>query len=402
MSKRKQEIEMRMSEIREAVNAPEEPENMAELRAEYVKLEQEWRLVQDNETDDAEDEFIGNLSPERAEIRRLAEQVELRRYMQVAVTEVRLDGAEAELNAALELRGAAGTMVPWEALAPIEVRVDAVTNAPSDIPRSTAPIIDRVFAGGGASFLGVAMPSVPSGERLYTHMSAGATAEPKSKAASVDAAAATFTPTTFKPIRLTARYLWNVEDAAELSGMESALRGDLREALKEKMDDQILNGNGTAPNVAGFFATKANGGLGDVANPGTVVTAESMIQSYASQVDGRYAKMQSDTRFLIGATTFAKLSALVQGNAYVFDRYQDRTRVSALVPAAAANVQQAIAAKVGAPGMYAIAPVWQGVELIRDQVTKAESGQIALTAIALWNFGIIRAEGFNRLKFKLA
>ncbi len=52
--------------------------------------------------------------------------------------------------------------------------------------------------------------------------------------------------------------------------------------------------------------------------------------------------------------------------------------------------------------MNAVAPVWEGVQLIRDEVTAAAKGQIAVTAVALWGFKILRSDGFERLRFKVA
>lgn len=43
----------------------------------------------------------------------------------------------------------------------------------------------------------------------------------------------------------------------------------------------------------------------------------------------------------------------------------------------------------GPPGA-AVQPVWEGIDLIVDEVTAAADGEIILTAIALANFAIIR------------
>lgn len=403
--KRKQEIEVRLSEIREAVNAPEEPDNMAELRAEYVKLEKEWRSLAEAEGETA-DEPAETEDAEQRELRELEAKVEFRNYLTAAANNRHVSGAEKELNEALQVRSAGGVVVPWEALLPqdadVEERQDAVTPAPAVYGRMQRPIIPRVFATGIANFLGIGMPTVGVGEQVYTYLSAGADAEIKAKDAEVDADAATFTPKQFNPLRLTARYLFRVEDTAALAGMEPALRGDLRMALQEKMDSEIVNGAGGADEIKGLLAVAANGGLADVADPAAVVNAARLVDTYAALVDGRYAKAQADIRMAIGAATFAKVASLTLGDAWAFDRYAAQTRVEALLPAAAANVQQAIAAKTRAPGLYAVAPVWQGVELIRDPYTNAAKGQIALTAVALWNFGIVRPNGFVRVKFKLA
>ena len=52
--------------------------------------------------------------------------------------------------------------------------------------------------------------------------------------------------------------------------------------------------------------------------------------------------------------------------------------------------------------MNAVAPVWEGLRLIRDEVTQAAAGQIQVTAVALYNFKVLRPEGFVRTKIKVA
>ena len=48
--------------------------------------------------------------------------------------------------------------------------------------------------------------------------------------------------------------------------------------------------------------------------------------------------------------------------------------------------------------------VWaQGVSLVvRDEFTRANRGEIRLQAIGLWDFAILRSDGFESLKFLLA
>ena len=57
---------------------------------------------------------------------------------------------------------------------------------------------------------------------------------------------------------------------------------------------------------------------------------------------------------------------------------------------------------MGASGANAICPVWDGMFMIRDEITGRKSGQIALTVGMLGGFDILRAGGFDRLKFKVA
>ena len=85
------------------------------------------------------------------------------------------------------------------------------------------------------------------------------------------------------------------------------------------------------------------------------------------------------------------------------DRLMELTagvRVSAHVPAPATNRQDAVIRR----GMSttATAPVWEGVTIIPDEVTKAKAGQIVITAVMLFAMKVLRtgagpfaACGFN-------
>ena len=69
-------------------------------------------------------------------------------------------------------------------------------------------------------------------------------------------------------------------------------------------------------------------------------------------------------------------------------------RVSAHVPGEAGNKQDAVIRL----GMRrdAVAPIWEGVNLIVDEVTLADEGQVKLTAVMLYAFKILRADGFYK------
>ena len=79
-----------------------------------------------------------------------------------------------------------------------------------------------------------------------------------------------------------------------------------------------------------------------------------------------------------------------------------RTMASANIPAVASMFQEGIIARMGAAGANAVCPTWDGLFMIRDEITGRKSGQIALTVGMLAGFDILRAGGFDRLKFKVA
>ena len=91
------------------------------------------------------------------------------------------------------------------------------------------------------------MPTVPSGETLYPILSAGHTPAMTAAGTARDATAATFATVTAEPKRLTGRYLVRIEDMAKFAQLEVSLRNDLRLAMTNSMDNQVINGPGGTP-----------------------------------------------------------------------------------------------------------------------------------------------------------
>ena len=49
-----------------------------------------------------------------------------------------------------------------------------------------------------------------------------------------------------------------------------------------------------------------------------------------------------------------------------------------------------------------VAPIWEGVTLIPDEVTQAKKGEIVITAVLLHAVKIIREEGFYKQQVQVA
>jgi len=409
-----QKIQVRMSEVRQRLNelAGDEKADGAEvdaLAAELGTLETRYRAATVAEAHEAEkaeheaEKAKGAEAPETRELAELRGRVELRDYLLETAKGRPAEGAAQEYRQAIMGEHAREGVIPWETLLPVEPeeRADAATTAPTTIQGNQRGIIARVFARSAAAFLGVAMPRVPVGASLFPVMTAGATATMAEAGAAKDAEAATFKVETLEAIRLTARYLFRVEDLAKLRGMEDALRADLRAAMSDAMDAQVLAGDGTAPNVAGFLNA-----LTAPEDPAAVATFASILAAQVAGVDGKHAHGLGDVRMLVGPATY-KLAAgkfNAAGDVASTDylaQHSGGVRTSANVPAPASNVQGAITYSTGGAGS-AIAPVWEGLELIRDPYTNAASGEIAVTAIALWAFKIVRTAPYAWQKFKLA
>lgn len=423
-----QRIALRLSEARQTLNGLIEERNKApetapsteavskmdEATRTVTRLETEYRAAVVRESGDeqraeAENQVETRQDEDEAEsreVRRLLIRSSLVPFLVEAVDGQPLEGAEKEVRAAILGDDAKAGRVPFDMLLPPpdivrpeEHRADVVTPvaAAALADGSQASVLERVFARSVAARLGVAMPSVPAGSAVYPIMTGGTTAAQAADGTTVDAAAGSFTGHTLDPIRLTAAYLFNMRQTLQLSGFEAILRRDLRAVLTDKMDDQVLNGDSNAPNVTGFFSE-----LPAATAAAAKVTWPVFLQHFTGMVDGLNAYNLSDLVSIVGKETFEATTALFNANAgqptesayeYVRSRIGGMSVSSRI---AFANKKQTnIVALTSYPGRNAVAPIWRGLELIRDPYSGAAAGQVRLTAIQFWNFKVLRETGWK-------
>ena len=416
----KQKLELRLSEIRTRLNEISGLEGEAftdeirtesdTLAVEFRDTESRWRsaTIADSENNgDGEVRRVEDDGSESAEIRQLSDKVELRRYLDAAASRGSLDGAESELNAALQIR-TAGVSVPWQAIVPrrlervVEARVDGTVILPADgVQTIERDFVGQVFAGGAADFLGVRFDSVPVGEASHFVLTVGATAKHKLPGENVSATGPSIEGKVLEPHRLTAAYNLRVEDLARSQNLEEALRQDLSGALREAMDAAVINGAVDGPK--GLLNTLTAPGA-----PTEEIEYAEVIKLAATGVDGRFARNLLQVRMLLGSATYQKIAGsfnsdgTMTGSDYLIQR-SGGLAASALIPDASSDIQKGVLARMEAPG-NAVAAVWeQGVSLVvRDEFTRASKGEVRLTAIGLWDFAILRSKGFESLKFRLA
>ena len=324
--------------------------------------------------------------------RPLSDRAEVRAYLTEAITGQAVTGAEAELRK--EALGADSYgMLPLEMLMPpvTEERVDAATTAPTDIQGNMQSVAARVFSRGVSAFLGVNMPTVPSSESIYPILSAGHTPAMTAAGTAHDATAATFATVTAEPKRLTGRYLVRIEDMAKFAQLEVSLRNDLRLAMTNAMDSQVLNGTSdTAPNINGFL----NQLTAPTPAPSAVLTFGDMLAAHVSAVDGLYATTLQECRMIIGPATYgvAAQKFTSRGDVASSDYLLARSgglRSTALIPEPDSTNKRQHGIVHGVGGVNrAFAPVWSGIQLIKDPYTGAASGTVSITAHMLWDFVI--------------
>ena len=129
----------------------------------------------------------------------------------------------------------------------------------------------------------------------------------------------------------------------------------------------------------------------------------------ASHIDGLHASTPGGVRALVGPATMRHMAATFASNedatsalTYVGREYGG-VRATRRIADPASNIQQAVIRRGNPAGdRVAVAPVWMGVEFIRDPYTAAGKGQVVITATALVGGVVILRSGcFVQDSFRL-
>ena len=401
-----QKIALRLSEVRTRLNEVsglEGDDFTPEIRAESEKLQGEYKdletrhraaIVSEGEPVETRKADTG----EGREMRELVGKAAISGIFDAALSGAQATGAEAELQKELKL---AGNSVPLALLRRhddgegIEHRTTGVTPVPAagSIGATQSEIIPAVFPEGAVAFLGIPQPTVPVGERVYSVLSTSAAPGTPAKGAEQGHSAAAFTAAVLSPGRIQASLFFAREDRARLAGLNEALRSNLSEALGDELDQQVLTGtNGllTGTNLANNTASAAD----------TFATYRSRFAF--GLVDGKYAMTTGDLRLLVGSATYSHAASVYRGNNSDLDALASLmaatggVRVSANVTAVSGNKQNVIIRRGGRQD--AVTPIWEGITLITDEVTQAKAGEIVITAVMLFAFKVLRADGFNKVQ----
>lgn len=429
-----QKLQLRASEIRSRLNElngtesldDEARSEMDRLTSEYQDVERRSRaamIAEDTETRNAADKFAAATDGESAEVRSLRQRVSIRDYLTPAQAGIGIMGAAKEFNAALECRAASedgGVCVPWAMLeteSPLEMRADAsTTTAALDGPETQRPILQRLFGSKGLlEYLGVRFDGVPAGKTEWPLLTGGTAPAQTKEDAAHDAAAATFATTTLKPKRLTGRYRFTLEQAAQVSGIEAALRRDLAAAVDAAMCQTIVNGeepDGTNPQrIQGFLDKIAAPSPAPTAAP--AFAAGASIAGSSAVIDGLHASRESEVKVVIGPASYRLLAGVVGSGSDMAITEALRTRsgglmASPFIPAPAGDIQAGLLHGAGPNGGGpmargdSVAALWGGsVSLIRDPYSGAAAGRVALTWNALWDATVaFRSAAYARISIK--
>ena len=179
--------------------------------------------------------------------------------------------------------------------------------------------------------------------------------------------------------------------------MGEALRMNLSDALADKMDQQILVGT--------------EGLLTGTKLPNHNSSAQATYTHYRNElaygrVDGTFAGSVGDLKIVMGAASYGHAASQFRsanaGDRAALEDLMSVTggvKVSAHVPGVASKKQLAVIRLGMRRDM--VAPIWEGVTLIPDEVTKASRGQIVITAIMLHAVKILREAGFYKQQLQV-
>ena len=327
-------------------------------------------------------------SSEGREFRSLLDKASVGQIFDAALSKGSVDGANAELQ---QHYGLEPNQIPLSMLVKNwpsdDLETRAATEAPSDVGTVQNSIIPYVFPQSAASYLGVDQPTVGVGEQVYSVLTKKLDVHTPIEGGDAAETTGTFSADVLTPARIQAAFEYSREDRARFQFMSEALRSNLSEGLSDGLDNQILAGTN------GLFTGTHLTNNAQTTND----TFDSYLNNLCwNQIDGRYAAMASDLYLLVGAATLKDLGQTYRNTSVdrsALDRLMELTagvRVSAHVPVPASNRQNVVIRR----GMStsAVAPVWMGITLIPDEVTKAKSGTLIITAVMLYAMKVLRKD----------
>lgn len=419
--RRSQELLVNLSETRSRLGAAEQEPDIEAAAAEILRLEREYRTAVADEAAAAALED-GSPDGEGAEVRTLLDRARVGHYVRSALTEEKLTGVEAELNSARGVPDTGIVQVPIELLSsrsavpPTEDRVDAVTAPAVDFGENSAGVqawLGRLFRPTLASYLGVTMASPGIGDPEYLILTSTNDPVQRARSQAIESKAAVLSSETLTPKRMSARYVWRIEDMARITRLEEQLRSDLEMAVRVGADGVILegedSGTGATADITGLDAAVGVKELTaayrtDIADGGKLWTHAT--GNLNSLVDGVRAQMPGEVALLLAPTLFRALYSLFASNtgnetvAEMLRRlgYAWRVAGNMTTAALAANNIIGLGSLPNGRMNAAVYAMWPTMSLIRDVYSGAAKGEVALTSIILHDFKVIRADQFFRIK----
>ena len=370
--------------------------------------------VEAEETEQRDAAATGNkegLDAEDRERLELRSKVRMGRYVQAAMENRSVDGAEGELNAAV---GIGANRFPLELLAPPEPRVARTEDrAVTAVDTQTMPRtwLDRLFAETAAMRLGISMESVPAGSASFPVTTAGASAAQRGKDQAAADTAWTVGVTELKPKRNAATLKFSIEDSSRIPGLESALTRDLRMALTEGVDRAMFIGDsGANPNTGDIVGLQGAGITETTLTQANKIKGPETLAAFLAMVDGIHANTLGDLNIVaaVGAYRLWENTIINVATATNNQTLAAFLRLAGLSWAARGSIEDATAngdfaafvgRRMGIDGA-GVAAVWDaGHSDARPVHRRGEGHRPPDDDLALGLRGFPGTDNFQRLKF---
>ena len=398
------EIRGRLSELAGLESLEEDQRiELKEKTAELRQVEEQRVASLEVETLEGEQaekrDVLGDvLDPEERERQEILGKARLGNAIQAVIDGRPLQGAESELRSAYRLSG--DHEIPHELFEPREAR--AATDAPATGTQvNEQPVQPFIYKEGVAGFLGIDMPQVGGGTASHPVLTTGTPAGMKAKGAAADETEAAFTISTSTPKRVTGSFRVRVEDMALFPQLEDSLRRDIPMSLANAVEEQILNGDGSAPNITGLLERLTDPDEAmekHTPGPTSRQSQDPWMESTdtPSVIFGLWQGRQPIRRWHPDISRRTAVST-----ASYLDTYTGGVRMSDRIPdvAEVRTIQPGIV-RLGMRPMCAVSVVWGGVTLIRDIYSGAASGEIVVTALQLiGDVHVLRDGSFAEVSF---
>ncbi len=260
------------------------------------------------------------------------------------------------------------------------------------------------------------MPRVPSGTYATGTITGSQSAAALAKSGAATATAGTITVTTTGVKRVSARLELTLEDIASVgqANFEAILRDNLSLALSDALDDQGLNGDGTAPNLTGLFERLSD----PTAAPTGIADFDDFVAAFAGGVDGLWASRMNEIGVVcgpatyrlaaqtfrdistadLGAESFADYAMRLYGGFWTNKRMPDPATFMSVD-----NVQQAILHRKGRTGMRtAVCPHWNAIDIDDIYTGSAKAERYFTMHVLLGDVILVQPDAYEQVAFQVA
>ena len=404
-----QKLELRSSEIKSRLSdlAATEGELSEEHRSEMERLVNESK---DIETRRRALIVSGDIIPPAIEARDDTEGRDMRRLlargnvgqMLANIAEQQQHtGAEAELQQHYQLPIRSIPLAMLRRFDDPELETRAAATIPSTVNSMQHESLRYVFPMSQSAFLGIAQETVSVGDAIFPILTSDLTVTTPARSAAGTETTAVFTAETLTPRRLQASLRYTREDKARFLLLDSDLRENLSMGLQDGLDKEVIQGTNGLLGTGGLTVRS-----GDGAAEATFSTYRGLLYD-SDTLDGRYADQASSVRMLMGAATYAHCGASYRTANSDISAVENLlmnsggVRISANIPAPASDVQAVLVSK-GTMRRNMVSALWQQVDIIFDEITAASTGEVILTAFAMFAVKIIDQAGFEYRSIQVA